>query len=498
MVNLRVVAWGIVLAVWATTTTQAAEHPNIVLILADDLGYGDVQALNPASRIPTPNLDRLAAEGATLTDAHSPSSVCTPTRYGILTGRYCWRTRLKSGVLNGYSPPLIEPGRRTIGDLLRQAGYRTAAIGKWHLGMSLPMLKDKTSPWQGDPGVDFDGLIADAPIHRGFDYFFGVSASLDMAPYVYIRNDRFVSRPTIQQPAVKFPHFVRQGPRAEDFVIDEALDRLVDEAVAFIDQATAETSPYFLYLPLTAPHKPTQPHQRFRGTTGLGEYGDFVHQVDWSVGQVLRAIDRSEEADETLIIFTSDNGSYMYRYDDPHRVDHVEDASVQGFRQEHHRANGPWRGTKADIWEGGHRVPTFVRWPGKVESGSRIEAPVCTVDLFATLAEVVGQSVGEQEAEDSFSWIPLLRGRRADRGAPVIHHSARGMFAIRDGRWKLVAGNGSGGRESPAGKPFEPPYSLFDLQSDPEEKTNVADRFPDKVAELVAQLEHIRTSGRSR
>ncbi|RMF39000.1 MAG: Cerebroside-sulfatase [Planctomycetota bacterium] len=471
----------------------------MVIILADDMGFGDVHCLNPSSRIPTPNLDALAAAGATMTDAHSPSAVCTPTRYGLLTGRYCWRGSLKRGVLGGYSPPLIEPGRRTVADYLKAHGYRTAAVGKWHLGMDMPMRAEgDKSQWNGDPGVDFSGVIADSPIHHGFDRYFGVSASLDMPPYVFIRNDRFASLPTIQQPAVKFPHFVRAGPRAEDFVIDQVLDRLADEAVQFIQQASAADEPYFLYLPFTAPHKPTQPHERFRGITGLNEYGDFVHQVDWTVGRVLEAIDQSGEADQTLVVFSSDNGSYMFRYDDPDKKDHVDDPSIQGYRATHHRANGPWRGTKADIWEGGHHVPTFVRWPAVVKPGTQCATPVCLVDLFATVADVVGGDLRADEAEDSFSWLPLLRGESTERGAPVIHHSVAGMFAIRDGRWKLICGNGSGGREQPKGQPFAKPYQLFDLQADPAEANDVASEHPEIVERLTDRLESMRSAGRSR
>ncbi len=427
--------------------------PNIVVILADDMGYGDVQALNPSSRIATPHIDQLVRQGMVFTDGHSPSAVCTPTRYGLLTGRYCWRTRLKSGVLGGYSPPLIERERPTIATMLKSAGYRTGAIGKWHLGMALPMASgdgDRTK-WDGDPGVDFAGQITDSPIHHGFDYYFGVCASLDMAPYVFVRNDRFTKVPTLQQAAVKFPHFIRQGPRADDFVVDQVLDRLTGEAVEFIEQSARGTQPFFLYLPLTAPHKPTQPHARFRGKTGLSEYGDFVAQVDWSVGQVLGAIQQAGVTDKTLVVYTSDNGSYMYRYDDTTTPDHVDDASIQGYRAEHHRANGPFRGTKADIWEAGHHVPLIVRWPGYVGAGSRRDAPVCLTDLYATFAEIAGVKLEDNCAEDSLSLVALAESPTAGRGAPVIHHSANGMFAIRDGKWKLVAGNGSGGRSSRAG-----------------------------------------------
>lgn len=478
---------------------EIRSRPNIVVILADDMGYGDVQALNPQSKISTPNLNKMAADGMTFTDAHSPSAVCTPTRYALLTGRYCWRSRLKKGVLGGYSEPLLETGRSTIASMLKQNGYSTGAVGKWHLGMQLPLTKQdaNTKAWDGDPGIDFGGTITDSPIHHGFDSYFGVSGSLDMAPYVYIQDDRFTMKPTIQQQAVSFPHFVRKGPRSEDFQIDEVLDKLTAEATAYIADSAKSDKPYFLYMPLTGPHKPAQPHERFRGKTGLKEYGDFVHQVDWTVGAVIKAIDKSGEGDNTLVIFTSDNGSYMYRYDEADRKDHVNDVSIQGFRGENHRANGNLRGTKADIWEAGHRVPYFVRWPAQVKSGTVCSEPICHTDIFATCAEIVAFPLNDNEAEDSSSVLPLLRGQKVKRAAPVIHHSSGGMFAIRSGRWKLVAGTGSGGRQQPKGKPFAKPFQLFDLESDISEERDVAKDHSDVVKRLSDQLESIRSNGRS-
>ena len=484
-----------------TEAPADGKNPNIVLILADDMGYGDVQSLNPQSRLPTPHLDGLAAAGMTFADAHTPSSVCTPTRYGLLTGRYCWRTRLKRGVLGGYSPPLIDRERPTIASMLKQYGYHTGAVGKWHLGMNPAFAEPEEadrSLWQGDPGVNFEETIADAPSSRGFDSFFGVSASLDMAPYVFVRNNRFTTQPVLQQEPVSFPHFIRAGPRAPDFVVDEVLDRLTEEAVDFIRKRADGGSPFFLYFPLTAPHKPTQPHRRFRGSTDLGEYGDFVVQVDWTVGRVLRALEEVGAADNTLVIFTSDNGSYMFDSSDPAEKDHVDDPSIQAYRTNRHRANGPLRGTKADIWEGGHRVPFLARWPGVIESGSRCERTIVLTDVFATCAEIVSAELEADTAEDSFSLLSELRGEEAPRGAPAIHHSYAGMFAIREGRWKLVLGNGSGGREQPLGEPFAQPYQLFDLSQDIAETSNLAQSQPDVVKRLVAQFEQIRESGRSR
>lgn len=488
---------GCVLLLLATTAAageRVSERPNIVVILADDMGYGDVRALNTASTIPTPSLDRMAADGLTFLDAHSPSAVCTPTRYALLTGRYCWRSRLKKGVLGGYSEPLLEPRRSTVASVLHAAGYKTGAVGKWHLGMQLPKTKDSvnTKAWDGDPGIDFAGVITDSPIHHGFDSYFGVSASLDMAPYVYIRDDHFVKQPTLQQKAIKFPRFVRKGPRSDDFEIDGVLDRLTEEASNFITAAAKSDQPYFLYVPLTGPHKPAWPHPRFEGSTSLKAYGDFVHQVDWTVGEIIKSIDATGEGDNTLVIFTSDNGSYMYRYDEADAKDHIDDVTIQGFRPEHHTANGVLRGTKADIWEAGHRVPFFVRWPAVITAGGKQSTTICHTDIFATCVAVGAGQTPAGQAEDSHSFLAALQGQAFERGAPVINHSAAGMFALRDGRWKLVFGNGSGGRQQPRGKPFEKPFQLFDLEADLAETTNVAPDHPEIVERMTQMLEEVR------
>jgi len=469
----------------------AAAKPNIVFVLADDLGYGDVQVLNARSRVPTPNLNRLARQGMTFTDAHSPSAVCTPTRYGALTGRYCWRSRLKRGVLNGYSVPLLEPGRLTVAGILRANGYHTSVVGKWHLGLGFQK--------GADGQIDYAKPVTDGPNEHGFDDSFIIPASLDFPPYVYIENGRVIELPSIDQPAVKFPGFLRRGPRQPGLVMDDCLDDLTRRAAAVIRERARKEPPFFLYFPLTAPHKPVQPHPRFIGKSGLGLYGDFVMQVDWTVGQVMQSIDSAGIGKNTLLIFTSDNGSFMRRLGPEEKEDHVSDATIQAYNETHHTANGELRGTKADVWEAGHRVPFFARWPGVIAAGSTCDKPTAHVDLFATCAEIAGAKLPDDAAEDSFSWLPLFRGGDwAKPRAPVINHSAAGMFALRSGKWKLVAGNGSGGREAPKGKPFQKPFMLFDLQADVGEQNDLAKAKPKLVERLTARLEEIRRNGRSR
>ncbi len=468
-----------------------SELPNIVVILADDMGYGDIHAYNPESRIPTPNLDGLAADGVRFTDAHSGSSVCTPTRYGLLTGRYAWRTWLKKGVL--FPPkdkPLIDTDRLTVAGLLKKQGYMTDMVGKWHLGFG--WAKDE----QGE--VDFNKPLNYGPTDSGFDSFFGIAGSLDMIPYGFYKDHEPYQPFTREQPELKFPHFVRKGPKAEGFEPVNALDDLTKQAVSVIEKRAADRSPFFLYFAMTAPHKPAWPHKRFEGKTGLGPYADFVHQTDWTVGQVLDALERTGTADNTLVIYTSDNGSYMYRRE-AGGIDHVTIPTNQGYSPENHKPNGDWRGTKADVWEGGHRVPFIVRWPGKAAANSTCKKIVCLTDIMATCAEAAGIALPDSAGEDSFSLVPLVQGKDwSVPRAPVINHSIDGMFAVRDGRWKMVFGNGSGGREKPKGEPFGEPYVLYDLANDPGETTNVLHQHPDIAQQLTSILQRIRQSGGSK
>ncbi len=467
--------------------------PHIVFILADDLGYGDVGYFNQRSKIPTPNLDALAKGGMVFKDAHSGSAVCTPTRYGVMTGRYCWRSRLKRGVLGGFSTHLIEDGRMTVASMLKTSGYHTACIGKWHLGMDFPKGSDKKT--------DYSGKITHGPTAKGFDYYYGVSASLDMPPYVFIENDRFSEPVTRKYPGTGFPGYSRAGDMGEKFSHIKALDQLTAKSAAYIKERAKGDKPFFLYFPLTSPHKPVMPAERFQGKSGIGPYGDFVMQTDWVVGQVDKALTDAGIADDTLVILSSDNGSFMYRYAETDADDHVSKPSMQGYKASNHTANYIFRGTKADVWEAGHRVPFIVRWPGKVRKGSYCGKTICLTDIMATCADVVGAELPDNAAEDSFSILPLIVGKdkQFSRGG-VVNHSANGVFALRQGKWKLVFGNGSGGREKPAGKPWSKPYHLYDMAEDMRETKNLID---DKdcqiwVRHMEALMKQYIDQGRSR
>ena len=459
-------------------------RPNVVLILADDLGWGDVETNNPDSAMTTPRIDGIAAAGVNFTDAHSPSSNCTGTRYGLLTGRYAWRTWLTSGVLNGYDRPLIGPDRPTLGTLLQGHGYRTAAVGKWHLGMDFARLPDAHEVTEINRGIDFDAEILDSPVDHGFDEFFGTSANLTWHVPVYIRDNRFTANPD-------------RGNQPESGLIraKEVLDRLTEEGVGFIERAAPEDDPFFLYLPLNAPHVPMAPNDHFRDSTDLGRYGDFVAQIDWTVGQVLDALERTGASENTLVIFTSDNGSYMGGLPNHMSNDHTEDPRAFYYRYDTHQSNGGWFGLKGTINEGGHRVPLLLQWPRKIEAGSTVDATVSLTDLYATLADIMEEEPESGVATDSLSLLPLLLGESETRGTPVVHHSGAGMFALRDGRWKLVFGNGRGSLSGRAnGEPFGTPWRLYDLEQDPREVKNAARANPAVMARMEAALDRIRST----
>ncbi|TKG93838.1 Cerebroside-sulfatase [Puteibacter caeruleilacunae] len=462
----------------------------MVLILADDLGSGDLQCYNKQSEIPTPNMDMLAQQGVRFTDAHTNSAVCTPTRYGIITGRYAWRTRLKRGVLNGYSQHLIDPNRTTIASLLKSNGYTTAGVGKWHLGMDFA--KD------AEGKTDYAGKIENSPIVNGFDSYYGISASLDFPPYVYIEDDHFTKVPTEKQKKQYFPRYLRDGDKADNFDFERAGHHLLSKALGVIDKYANQEKPFFMYYALPSPHKPVWPAKEFQGKSTKGPYGDYVMQTDYIVGQVLKQLKDKGIDDNTLVLFTSDNGSFMHKLENGETDDHLSDNTIQGFFPQSHTANYVYRGTKADVWEGGHRVPFLVRWPAKVKQRV-VSETICTTDFFSTFAELVGKQVTANEGEDSFSFLPLLMGNDAQfEKHPVVHHSSGGTFALREGDWKMVFGSGSGGRQKPKGKAWEKPFKLFNMKSDISETTNVIDQNADIAEKMEQKMHQIIEAGTSR
>lgn len=461
--------------------------PNIVFILADDLGYGDVRVLNPdKGKIATPALDRMAGQGMIFTDAHSGSSVCTPTRYGVMTGRYSWRTTLASGVLGGVSPPLIAEGRLTVAALLKAKGYHTHALGKWHLGLEwakwpTPAARRSHPGWE----VDFSQPFKRGPVQLGFETWSGISASLDMPPYTWLENDRVGAIPETTKT------WVRSGPAAADFEAVDVLPALTKRAIGIIaDRATEAKNgkPFFLYLPLASPHTPVLPSPAWQGKSGLNAYADFVMQTDDCMGQILTALDQQGLTENTLIIFTSDNGC-------------SPQAGMEELAAKGHDPGAGFRGMKSDIWEAGHRVPFLVRWPAKVKAGSRSGALVCLTDFMATAAAIVGTTLPDNVGEDSFSFLPALEGRGEEGRRSIVHHSIHGQFAIREGQWKLAFCPGSGGWSRPtdreAREAGRPERQLYDLESDPAEKTNREAAEPETVAHLTQLMKSMISRGRS-
>ena len=483
--NLLLVSVGLI-----SCSTDKTLSPNIVIILADDMGYGDVQSFNPKSEVPTPNLNKLSDDGMMFMDAHTPSAICTPTRYGLLTGRYCWRTSLKRGVLKGYDSPLIDEDRITIADYLRGKGYRTGIVGKWHLGLGF----QKNSNEDNESEYDLTKTLYSSPNNYGFDYSYVLPASLDFEPYVYVRNYNVVDTEFDSVSTTKFPHFWREGIKSKSLEFDQVLDDLLIEAKGFIKRESKSEEPFFLYFPLTAPHKPVSPSEKFVGTSGKGLYGDFVSQIDWTAGEIFNLLEELNIDDNTLIIFTSDNGSAMYRIDSGTEPDHVNDETLAYYNAGNHQANSFLRGIKGDTYEGGHRVPFIVRWPAKFSNGDRINETICLTDIFETIVDVTGGVKPEGNAEDSYSFFSIITGENNHiNRPPIIHHSGgKGMFAIRKDNWKMIFGNGSGARTKPVGTPFQEPYQLYNLEEDIKESNNLIDKEIEVSEKLKTEFFEIK------
>ena len=478
-------------------TAGAGDKPNIIFILCDDLGYGDVKCLNPDGKIATPSFDRLAREGMIFTDAHSGSSVCTPTRYGVMTGRYAWRSKLQSGVLGGLSPRLIEQGRLTVPGMLKAQGYSTHCVGKWHLGMDWvrtgPTEELNIEKAEQVNNVDYTKPITNGPTSVGFDTYFGISASLDMVPYCFIENDHVAANPTEKIKLVMNAggrmSYTREGPGSPGFRGEDVLPTFTREAKKVIEAKGKQGAPFFLYLPLNSPHTPILPSEKWQGKSGISLYADFVMETDDAIGQIMRATEEAGISKDTLIIVTSDNGC-------------SPSADYPRLLAAGHNPSYNMRGHKADIFDGGHRVPFIVRWPAKVKGGQTSAQIVCLTDFMATAADLVGVKLPENAAEDSFSILPALLG---ESGKPtrqsVIHHSINGSFALREGDWKLELCAGSGGWSDPRpGSPGEkglPDTQLYNLKTDIAEKDNLQGKSPEVVAKMTAELEQIVTSGRS-
>jgi arylsulfatase A len=498
MMVARLIWFGFLLLSALSGSAAKTFHPkpNIVYILADDLGYGDLKAYNPHSKIPTPNLDRLAAQGIRFTDAHAPDAVCTPTRYGLLTGRYCFRSRLKSGVLPPWAAPLIEEGRLSVPELLRQHGYATTCIGKWHLGWNWPTTNGQAaSSKDGIGNVDFSKPISDGPTTRGFDSYFGVDLP-NYPPYCFLENDHTVGVPSIASPQSK-GGFNRPGPMIAGWNLTNIMLEITAHAVRYIEDAAKSSRPFFLYLPLTAPHYPVVPASEFKGKSDAGDYGDFVAQVDATVGEVVGALARCKMETNTLVIFTSDNGPECAE---------IDPGAYERIRQFGHWSMDGLRGVKRDVWEGGHRVPFLACWPGQIPANRVSDQIVCHVDFMATCAALLGATLPAGAGEDSYNLLPALFGKKLRhpiREATVLHGGG-GKFAIRQGEWVFIdAASGDGNHEPDWFKQqrryasHDFPGELFNLREDPLEAHNLYGKKPKVVQRLKKLLEKYKTEGRS-
>ena len=482
--------------------------PNVVYFLVDDMGYGDLSCLNPRGRIVTPHCDRLAREGMVCRDAHSSSAVCSPSRYGVLTGRYNWRSTLQRGIVPPYGPPLIDAGRLTVGKLLQRHGYHCGAIGKWHLGMDWPFSAGEDFLPRAHGGAGGSGAapaeaderqrarwreafarpIAEGPVSRGFDYYFGVDVP-NWPPYCFIENHAAVGSPSEFLPPQLLADNLASlpGPAMPYWNFEQLLPAFARAADRYVARQAAAGVPFFLYLPVTSPHTPLAVNKPWIGSSGLNNlYADLVIETDAVFGQVLDSLERHGVADNTLVIFTSDNGCAPYV------------GAAQMEAQGHYPSAG-FRGYKSDAWDGGHRVPFIARWPGVIEPGSESGHLVCLTDLLATCADFLDEPLPAAAGEDSVSMLPLFRG-----GAPIrdhlVHHSITGKFAIRAGRYKLVLAPGSGGwtlNDADAVRAGLPLVQLYDLERDPAERRNLHAEHPAVVRELVARLKRLVAAGRS-
>jgi arylsulfatase A-like enzyme len=487
--------------------------PNIVIIFADDMGYGDVSGLNPYARTQTPAIDKLIAEGITFTEAHASASVCTPSRYGLLTGRYAFRSEGASRGIGGFTGPVIEQERETLASLLKKSGYTTACIGKWHLGVGW-QTKDGNEPRMdaktGYSNVDFSKKVTGGPNDYGFDYSFIHTASLDIPPYMFLRNHKVID-PDIILTADHYPTRLenteyawdkkhsndeavywqkgvwwRQGEMSRSFRIEDCFSEIVKEGVAFIDKQAAENveKPFFLYLPLTGPHTPWMPTGEFKGKSSVGLYGDFIFNIDDAVKQMKDALIRNQIDKNTMIVFSSDNGAYWPQEE------------IELFA---HDSNQGRKGQKGDVWDGGHRVPLIISWPAKIQQPATYEYLVSLTDFFATFCDLTAQQPVVNQGEDSFSFWHVLNGNteKVVRES-MVHHSSGGYYGIRLGDWKFIDGLGSGGFSHPSKLVPEekgPKGQLYNLEEDSTEKRNMYFQHPEKVAKLSAIMKEIVKSG---
>ncbi len=489
------------LALLAAPLLHAAQ-PNIVILYADDMGYGDLGANNPDSKIPTPNLDRLAAEGMRFTDGHSSSGICTPSRYALLTGRHHWRDF--HGIVNAMGSTVFKPGQLTLSAMLKEKGYTTACIGKWHLGwdwnaIKLPHAKTSTGePWGrktqiwGHEDFDWSKPIPGGPLDRGFDHYFGDTV-INFPPYCWIEDDKVTRAPNAtflpgqHQATTKEGSWeARPGPALSDWDFYQVLPTLADKGVAWIESRKNSEQPFFLYFPFPSPHAPIIPNDEFDGKSQAGAYGDFVYQTDHICGRILEALDKAGKSNNTIVIFSADNGPEHYAYPRDEKYDHW--------------SSKPFRGSKRDIYEGGHHVPFIIKWPSLIKPGSVSNALISQTDIMATLASEVNYELPSNSAADSFDFLPYLKDPSpAPPRTTMVHNTFKNIYALRQGDWVLI--DAKSGSQKSIPKPWlkkhetpvdDQPVGLYNLKEDIGQRHNLAAKNPEKVTQLQARLKAIR------
>ncbi len=498
-----------VLSLSPTGAQTVVKQPNIVFILADDMGYGDVKFFNQTAKTETSNIDLLAQEGVAFDEAFSSAGVSTPSRYGILTGRYCFRSPLKSGAINGHGKLVIEKGRQTIASALKEQGYATACIGKWHLGVEWQK-KDKTKPlvpesqYATTSNVNYRKGVTYGPNNYGFDYTYILPASLDMPPYLFLKNGKLVGNKIVQisdiyplrksdtltdydstyidNDGVYYGRGVwwRAGEMEANFRVERCLQDITKESLSYIQTQTRRKKPFFLYMPLTSPHTPWVVDPKFKAKGQVGDYGSFVSQTDDVVGQVVAQLKKLGIYENTLIVFSSDNGGAWRKQD---------------IEKWNHNSNEGRRGQKADVYDGGHHIPLIVSWKN-VFDNQLVNQPVSLIDIFSTLANIANYKIKPTEAEDSYSFLPLLQKKGNSARDFVIFHSSSGMFGIRQGDWKLIEGLGSGGFTDPKFEkqtPNGPKHQLYNIKTDPLEQVNLYLQYPEIAKALYSKLQLVKT-----
>jgi len=474
--------WAVLLILVSCGQTKTKEThqleedlPNVIFVFTDDLGYGDVTCYNPESRINTPNIDRLAMQGMTFTDAHTAAAVCTPSRYGLLTGRYCWRTELKRGVHGGYDLPLITPERMTIGNLFQDKGYKTAAIGKWHVGMEWTLKEDIERDEQEEETVDHTAPLKITPVDQGFDYYFGTSGcTSDDSPFAFIENRNVLGNPLVPLEGLNVVGdgtFIKDVLMTEDWMHEKADTIFTNKAIEFMKKQVHNENPFFVYLALSLPHIPWTPAEFVKGSTGAGLRGDLVALIDFCMGEIDEALKEMGVEDNTIVIFSSDNGPRE---------------GVNG-----HQSAGPLRGQKGSIFEGGHRVPLIIKWPGKVEASSRTDETVCMTDFMSSFADMLGVELPDNAGEDSYNIMPVILGEQYESPLreSTVHHSGGGAFAIRKGDWKIIFGEVEHGEMPGDAVTWSEEGYLFNMKEDPYETRNVYDEYPEVVSQMNGLLE---------